>query len=161
MRKKWIIGMLTISMIAVMGGCSGTENNSSSETVETSAVETSVEESSEEESSLTETSAEESSIEETLENSDVETSGDIRPDVKEAIDSYESFMNQYCDFMNNYDATDLSMLSEYSELMAEYATATAKFEKIEDEDLNDAELAYYLEVSNRISQNLLAVSSAQ
>ncbi len=70
-------------------------------------------------------------------------------------------MNQYCDFMNNYDATDLSMLSEYSELMAEYATATAKFEKIEDEDLNDAELAYYLEVSNRISQNLLAVSSAQ
>ena len=49
MRKKWIIGMLTISMIAVMGGCSGTENNSSSETVETSAVETSAEESSEEE----------------------------------------------------------------------------------------------------------------
>lgn len=70
-------------------------------------------------------------------------------------------MNQYCDFMNSYDATDLSMLSEYSELMSEYVTTTAKFEKIQDEDLNDAELAYYLEVSNRVSQNLLAVSSAQ
>ena len=45
--------------------------------------------------------------------------------------------------------------------MSEYVTTTAKFEKIQDEDLNDAELAYYLEVSNRVSQNLLAVSSAQ
>ena len=95
------------------------------------------------------------------ENSAPETNDGIRPDIKEAIDSYESFMNQYCDFMNSYDATDLSMLSEYSELMSEYVTTTAKFEKIQDEDLNDAELAYYLEVSNRVSQNLLAVSSAQ
>ena len=70
-------------------------------------------------------------------------------------------MNQYCDFMNSYDATDLSMLSEYADLMSEYATVTEKFEKIEDEDLNDAEAAYYLEVSNRVSQKLLSVSSAQ
>lgn len=161
MRKKWIAGLLAISMIAAMGGCSGAGTSSSSKNVETSAAESNIEESSEEESSQSETSTAESSIEELEENSAPETNDGIRPDIKEAIDSYESFMNQYCDFMNSYDTTDLSMLSEYSELMSEYVTTTAKFEKIQDEDLNDAELAYYLEVSNRVSQNLLAVSSAQ
>ena len=161
MRKKWIAGLLAISMIAAMGGCSGAGTSSSSKNVETSAAESNIEESSEEESSQSETSTAESSIEELEEKRAPETKDGIRPDIKEAIDSYESFTNQYCDFMNSYDATDLSMLSEYSELMSEYVTTTAKFEKIQDEDLNDAELAYYLEVSNRVSQNLLAVSSAQ
>lgn len=61
MRKKWIMGMLTISMIAVMGGCSGTENSSSSQAEKSSSAEVSE---SAEEISVAETE-EESSAEET------------------------------------------------------------------------------------------------
>ena len=64
MRKKWIAGLLAISMIAAMGGCSGAGTSSSSKNVETSAAESNIEESSEEESSQSETSTAESSIEE-------------------------------------------------------------------------------------------------
>ena len=29
--------------------------------------------------------------------------GDIRPEIKEAIDSYESFMNEYVEYMKKYE----------------------------------------------------------
>lgn len=88
------------------------------------------------------------------------TSTDIRPEIKESIDSYESFMNEYCDFMEKYDESDdvVSMLKDYTSYMAKYADFTKKFDELDDSDLNDAELAYYLEVQNRVNQRLLSVS---
>lgn len=60
MRKKWIAGLLAISMIAAMGGCSGAGTSSSSQKAkESSAGESSVaEESSETEENQSENSSE-------------------------------------------------------------------------------------------------------
>lgn len=53
----------------------------------------------------------------------------MRKDFKEAMDSYEAFMNEYCDFIK-------------------------KFDQWGGEDLNDAEFAYYMEVQTRAYERL-------
>lgn len=84
----------------------------------------------------------------------------MRPEFKEAMDSYEEFMNEYVSFMKKYansDGTDLSMLSDYATFMSKYAEFVEDFEKWEDEEMNDAEMAYYIQVQNRVNQKLLEV----
>ena len=85
----------------------------------------------------------------------------IRPDFKEAMDSYEEFYNEYIDFMNKYaesDGSDLSLLSDYVSYMEKYNDMAEKFEAWEDEDLNTAEMAYYLDVQNRINKKMLELA---
>lgn len=76
------------------------------------------------------------------------------------MDSYEAFIDEYVAFLQKYNQnpTDLSLLNDYATYMSKYADLAAKFEAWESEDLNTAELAYYLEVQSRVSQKLLAVS---
>ena len=108
----------------------------------------------------TETAAEPSSAEttpattEAKENKDDDT---IDPDFKAAMDSYEKFMDEYVAFMKKYknNPTDLSLLSDYAEYMSDYADFVADFEGWENEDLNAAELAYYVDVQARVSKKLL------
>lgn len=85
---------------------------------------------------------------------------DIRPEFKEAMDSYEAFFNEYCDFMEKYNASDdqTSMLAEYADYMAKYADMLDKMDDIGDDDLTTAEAAYYAEVSARVMQKLSDVS---
>ena len=78
----------------------------------------------------------------------------IRPDVKAAIDSYEAFVDEYCEFMNSYDKNDLSQLTSYLSLLAKEIEMEEQFDALE-QDLNDQELLYYSEVSLRCSQKLL------
>lgn len=84
----------------------------------------------------------------------------IRDDFKAAMDSYEAFIDEYVAFLQKYtqNPTDLSLLNDYATYMSKYADLAAKFDAWESEDLNTAELAYYLEVQSRVSQKLLAVS---
>lgn len=88
-----------------------------------------------------------------------EVSDDIRPEVKEALDSYESFMNDYADFMKKYNEnpSDSELLSEYADYMSNYADTMDKINNLEN-DLNDAELKYYTEVQTRV---LKVLSDAQ
>ena len=58
----------------------------------------------------------------------------IRPEVKEFLDSYESFMNEYADF-------------------------TQKYEDLGDDDLNDEELKYYVDVQSRVTKRLIDVAN--
>lgn len=104
---------------------------------------------------------EESTKEETTSSSENLVDG-MRPEFKEAMDSYEAFYDEYCDFMEEYAAnpSDLGLISEYSEIVSKASDMDKKFEKWDDEDLNDAELQYYLEVSERISKKLLEVSES-
>lgn len=86
----------------------------------------------------------------------------IRPEVKDFLDSYESFMNEYCDFMEKYENSDdvASMLNDYTEYMKKYADFTQKMDDMGNSDLNTEELKYYLDVQNRVSQRLLTVSGS-
>lgn len=87
-------------------------------------------------------------------------SNNIDPDFKKAMDAYESFMNKYVDFMKKYQAnpTDLGLLTDYASYMSDYTKFCQDFEKWEDEDLNTAELAYYVDVQARVSKKLLEVA---
>lgn len=85
----------------------------------------------------------------------------MRPEFKEAMDSYEAFYDEYCNFMKKYNEnpSDMELLAEYTDMIAKSAEATKKFEAWEDDDgMNNTELKYYLEVNNRIMQKLLEVS---
>ena len=85
----------------------------------------------------------------------------MRPDFKNAMDRYETFMGEYCDFMAKYnesDGSDLSLLSDYASFLSQYAEMAESFEAWDSEDLTDAETAYYLEVQTRVSQKLLEVA---
>lgn len=82
-----------------------------------------------------------------------EPAGDgIRPEFREAMESYEAFFDDYAEFMQAYAESDdtLSMLGEYADFVAKYAELTADFEAIDESELSDAEAMYYAEVSLRI-----------
>ena len=84
---------------------------------------------------------------------------DIRPEVKEFLDSYEAFIDEYAAFMERYanaDSGDLAaMMGDYASFMSRYADFAEKLDAMDEDDLTNAELAYYLEVTSRASQKLL------
>lgn len=84
----------------------------------------------------------------------------MRPEFKDAMDSYEVFFNEYCDFMKAYrESTDtVGMLAEYTDYMGKYVDAMEKLDKIGEEEMNNAELKYYTEVMGRINQKLLSIA---
>lgn len=88
-----------------------------------------------------------------------ETSDGLRAEFKEAMDSYEAFYDEYCDFMVKYkeNSMDMELIAEYGDMLIRLSEMEEAFAEWED-DLNDEELEYYLEVSNRITQKLLEVS---
>lgn len=91
-----------------------------------------------------------------VESSVVETStvDGVTPEFKEFVDSYEAFMDQYIEFMKSFDKTNATMLIEYSQLLAEYADFTAQCDAYKEEDLSDADNAYFLEVLTRVNTKL-------
>ena len=88
-----------------------------------------------------------------------EPSAGIRPEVKEMIDGYESFMNEYIDFMEaaDDDSTDLNYMMKYLDFVSRYAEYEEKIDALGDADLNDAEFLYYTEVTLRVEKRLLEI----
>lgn len=85
----------------------------------------------------------------------------IRPEFKEAMDSYEQFYDEYVAFMQKYkeNPSDLTLLADYASYMARYEDTMNKLDAIDEDDLTTAELAYYIEVNARIQQKLLTMAS--
>ena len=90
---------------------------------------------------------------------DTDTDG-LDPDFKAAMDSYEEFIDEYVSFMKKYNENpnDLGLLADYATYMSKYADFMEDFEQWEDEEMNTAETAYYIEVQARVNQKLLEVS---
>lgn len=84
---------------------------------------------------------------------------EIRPEFKEAMDSYEAFYDEYCDFMKKYleNPMDMTLLAEYVDMVEQLGEMDEMFETWENNDLSDAELKYYLEVSGRIMQKMIEI----
>lgn len=80
----------------------------------------------------------------------------MRPEFKEAMDAYEAFYDEYLAFMEKYSAnpTDFNLLIQYASMLTKVAEMDEAFQKWDQEDLNSAELKYYLEVNNRVMQKL-------
>lgn len=90
----------------------------------------------------------------------ISVSNDIRPEFKEALDSYEDFFDKYCEIIKLYseNPSDMDLLKKYTEYMGKYATVMQKMNSLDDGELSEAELAYYMEVTTRITKKLLAVA---
>ena len=101
---------------------------------------------------------------ETVIHSEEETekidSNGIDPEFKAAMDSYETFMNEYVDFMKrfNENSSDLALLADYADYMSKYAEFVEDFDKWDDEEMNTAETAYYIDVQARVNKKLLELS---
>lgn len=118
-----------------------------------------------EESAKTQEEISESGTEpEMTESETADISGDtisdgIRPEFKEAMDSYEAFFDEYCEFMKNYKSSDnpASMLSDYTNYMTKYTDVMTKMSELDDGELSDEEVVYYTEVTTRITKKLAEV----
>ena len=82
----------------------------------------------------------------------------IRPEFKEAMDSYEAFFDEYIAFMERYadaDTTEmLDLLSDYTKYMTEYAEAKESLSELEEQEMSVDEALYYMEVTTRITEKL-------
>ena len=109
-----------------------------------------------------ETQTEKSTEKETSENEITEKTDEntLGTEFKAAMDSYESFMNEYVDFMKKYNKNpnDVSLIGDYADYVKKYAEFVDDFEKWDDEELNTAETAYYIDVQARVSKKLLEIS---
>lgn len=163
-----IVGIIIIS--AVSKGNKDDRSSKESETEFTTEISKGTEETKKDDS-VTESKEEDTKKEDETqteqESSDTKSSDTasvssdaIRPEIKEAIDSYEAFVDSYCEFMKNYDASDLTMLTKYADLMSKDYEMAQKFEDIENQDLTDAEANYYAQVSLRCSQKMLEASQS-
>lgn len=91
-----------------------------------------------------------------------QTSGEVTPEFKEMMDSYEALMNQYCDLMVKYvnatnsgdSATLLAMTADYANLVQQELDWASKMDGIDESTLSPADDAYYLEVQGRVLKKL-------
>ena len=113
-----------------------------------------------EEISPTENASEENATESTPTETESQQAEGIRSDFKEAMDSYEAFMDEYISIMEKYYAnpSDTALLMQYTEYLSKYAEFVSNFEAWNNEELNEAEQAYYLEVQTKVSKKLQEVS---
>lgn len=105
----------------------------------------------------TEVAQEEEKISEDSQQSD-EASEGIRIEFKEALDSYEEFVDEYISFLKEFQESDdiTSMMDDYNSYFIKYTDTMDKIQKLDSGDLSTEEAAYYLEVVTRITQKLAA-----
>lgn len=86
--------------------------------------------------------------------------GEIRVEIKDALDECEGFFDQYCEFMSKYEAdpSDADLLTDYADFIAKYDSTMDKLESLKNDDLNNEELEYYTEVMTRIEEKLSEVA---
>ena len=79
----------------------------------------------------------------------------ISPELPEFREAYEAYMDEYCEFMENYNSSDLTQLTRYLSLMQKLNDFSAKADKYDQSAMTDAEAVLYLETLNRIQVKLL------
>ena len=142
MKKKLVI-FVVIVLVLLMFGC-GRKDEAPAED---QSVTSENYESTEEEPVETETESEDTSI--------------LSPEFKKTMDDYEAWFDHYCEVMKMYqeNPSDLEVMSEMTELLAEESTMLDQMESMDESEMNNAELAYYIEVTARIEKKLLEVAN--
>ena len=85
----------------------------------------------------------------------------MRPEFKAAMDAYESFYNEYCDFLKkmNENPTDITLILQYGEMLIKVSEVDKTFDEWDSDELNNTELAYYIAVQTRVAQKLASVAN--
>ena len=161
LNRKYYLDITTNNEIkAVDISCQIVDESETTETESVQATETEVTEIESTENSTTMSTDTESSAQTdaTVSSTDI-----IRPEFKEAMDNYEAFFDEYCEFMKKYNESDdtTSLLADYASYMVKYTDTMQKMNNISEDELTDAEVAYYAEVSARISAKLIEAGAQQ
>ena len=161
--KRWWFWVLAVLVIAGIGGRSGTRAPTEPTARQTIPVGTSAPKATVRPTTVpTDEPKAELTEEPTPEPQTAVAENEIRPEIKEFLDAYEACMDEYVDFMQKYknaDATSMaSMMDDYYRILARYAEFAEKIDAFNESELTNAELAYYLEVTSRVSQKLLSVA---
>ena len=161
--KRWWFWMLAVIVIAGIAGRSGAKTLTKPTARQTAPVTTSAPQVTARPAvSPTAEPAAEPAEEPTPEPQAVVAENEIRPEVKAFLDAYEACMDEYVDFMQKYMNADpssmASMMGDYYSILARYTEFAEKIDAFDESELTNAELAYYLEVTNRVSQKLLSVA---
>ncbi len=80
--------------------------------------------------------------------------------VREIVDSYEKFADEYVNFMKKYnesDGTDVSLIQEYNDITKQYKKWLEKIENIDEDSLSVEDAKYFVEVTKRVSEKLKSV----
>lgn len=88
-----------------------------------------------------------------------DSSEGIRPEFKEAMDSYEKFFDEYVEFMKKYmDSDDVAgMMGDYADYLEKYTDTMEKMDALGEEEMSKEEALYYAEVTARITKKLADV----
>lgn len=167
-KKKWII-IAVIVVLAVFGALGNKDKDKAlGSDAEPPAAQT--EEQSDYEATTGEDQAAEDDTEE-VEVHEEEAAGTgsystsdapegVSPELVEFLDSYEAFMDEYCEFMKNYNESDPTQLLKYASLMEKYYEFSEKAEAWDEENMTDEETLYYIKVMNRVNEKLLETGIA-
>ena len=92
--------------------------------------------------------------------SDEADSEELSSEFKKTMDDYEAWFDHYCEVMKKYNEnpSDMELLSEMTDLISEEAEMLDQMENMDQSEMSDAELAYYLEVTLRIEKKLLEIA---
>ena len=155
MKKKKLFAAAAMSLAILMSvslsGC-GKDSSSKDDAKESTSVVSEISDESSDVESEPETEKPKKE-----ESSKKESSKEESSESEEVSSSFKETMDKYVDFMKSYDANDVTMLSEYTELLSQYNTYMDKVSKIDEDELSSADLAYYLDVTNRVNKKLLEV----
>lgn len=156
MKKKIIIILCVLVVLGVYGKVRDGKKKVNNTTIKQTIKETAIPTITKEPVKIIEVEE----IVETPEPTPTPESSGIRQEFKNAMDSYEEFMDEYVAFMKKYkeNPSDVSLLMDYAKYVSKYSDMVDKFDKWEDEDLNNEELNYYIEVSSRVTSKLLEVT---
>ena len=161
--KRWWFWVLAVIVIVGVVGGSGTKAPSKPTERQTAPVSASVPPATPVPTTApTAEATAEPTSEPTSETQAAVSEYEIRPEVKEFLDAYEACMDEYVDFMNKYMNADptsmVSMMGDYYSILARYTEFADKIDAFDESELTNEELAYYLEVTSRVSQKLLRVA---
>ena len=161
--KRWWFWVLAVIVIAGLAGRSGAKTQTKPTERQTAPAATSAPQTTARPNAAPTAEPEAEPTEEpTPEPQTAAAENGIRPEVKEFLDAYEACMDEYVDFMQKYlnaDPTSMvSMMGDYYSILARYTEFAEKIDAFDESELTNAELAYYLEVTNRVSQKLLRVA---
>lgn len=170
--KKILLGIFTAIIVCSVTACGGNKASQPEENSVTNVEESTYNKESddnEEATNIPETNADNEDNSNVANNTsdsettDEETEGTgLSDEFVAAMDTYEQFFNDYCDFMVEYANSDdvLSMSADYAEWMKNYAENMEALENWESEDMTEEELNYYLDVMTRINKRLLEVADS-
>ncbi len=157
MRNRTLFIILMILLIIVMTLASGCSKDNGESPDEVSADAPSAEEEMEEQSEPSETE-DQSEPEDTGDQSEL---AGMRAEFQDTVDSYETLMDEYFEFMKTFDENDEDQMTEFNEIMSRYYEIIKQIDEWEKTGLSGEERVYLEEAYERVGEKQLEADIAK